>query len=585
MPSIEPEWIIRAGSTGFQATGLAYHEYRPIPAFPARRKQMNISSGSLSANIVHIPERRIVSGRVAWEGSVITRIEENGPEEAGLSYLIPGFVDAHVHVESSMLVPSEFARLASRHGTVATVSDPHEIANVLGLEGVRFMLENARRVPFKMFFGAPSCVPATPFETAGAELGLEELGSLLRDDGLLYLSEMMNFPAVLAGDPAVMDKIALARSLGLPVDGHAPGLTREEARRYAEAGISTDHECARLEEARDKLAAGMRILIREGSAARNFDALHPLISSHPDKVMFCSDDKHPDDLVRGHIDRLAARAVAAGHDVFDVLGCACVNPVRHYRLPVGLLRPGDPMDAAEVADLRDFRPLRTWVEGRLVAEAGRSLMARVPVRPVNRFAAGGIAPADLALPAAAGLLRVIDVEDGQLLTREALLPPRLDDGQIVADPTRDVLYLVVLNRYRRAPPAVAFARGFGLGRGALASSVAHDSHNIVAVGVDADSLCRAVNALTDQGGGIAVAADTRVDILPLPVAGLMSTDDGDEVAARYATLTGLAKSLGSPLRAPFMTLSFMALLVIPELKLSDRGLFDGRGFRFTELMA
>jgi adenine deaminase len=396
---------------------------------------------------------------------------------------------------------------------------------------------------------------------------------------------MMNFPAVLAGDPAVMDKIALARNLGLPVDGHAPGLTGEQARRYAEAGISTDHECASLEEARDKLAAGMRILIREGSAARNFDALHPLISSHPDKVMFCSDDKHPDDLARGHIDRLAARAVAAGHDALDALRCACLNPVLHYRLPVGLLRPGDPMDAAEVADLRDFRPLRTWVEGRLVAEAGRGLMARVPVRPVNRFAAGRIAPADLALPAAAGLLRVIDVEDGQLLTREALLPPRLDDGHIVADPTRDVLYLVVLNRYRRAPPAVAFARGFGLGRGALASSVAHDSHNIVAVGVDADSLCRAVNALTDQGGGIAVATDTRVDILPLPVAGLMSTGDGDEVAARYATLTGLAKSLGSPLRAPFMTLSFMALLVIPELKLSDRGLFDGRGFHFTELMA
>ena len=542
-------------------------------------------SGSLTANIVHVPERRITAGRLIWEDGVITRIEAGGPEDPGLSYLIPGFVDAHVHVESSMLVPSEFARLATRHGTVASVSDPHEIANVLGLEGVRFMLDNIRRVPFKMFFGAPACVPATPFETAGASLGLAELETLFREDGLLYLSEMMNFPAVLARDPAVMDKIALARNRGLPVDGHAPGLTGEAARRYVEAGISTDHECASLGEAWDKLAAGMRILIREGSAARNFDTLHPLITSHPDRVMFCSDDKHPDDLVRGHIDRLVARAVAAGHDVFDVLGCACVNPVRHYRLPVGLLRPGDPMDATEVADLRDFHPLRTWVGGRLVAEGGRSLFAPVPVAPINRFHAREIGAADLTVPAGAGRLRVIDVEDGQLLTREALLPPHVEDGRIVPDPRRDLLYLVVLNRYRPVPPAVAFVRGFGLGRGALASSVAHDSHNIVAVGADAESLCRAVNALIGHGGGIAVAGDGQVELLPLPVAGLMSADDGDRVAARYAELNGMARSLGSPLRAPFMTLSFMALLVIPELKLSDRGLFDGRAFHFTELAA
>jgi len=546
---------------------------------------MNQLSGSRPANIVHIPERRIAAGRVVWKDGVIARIEASGPEDPGLSYLIPGFVDAHVHVESSMLVPSEFARLACRHGTVASVSDPHEIANVLGLEGVRFMLENVRRVPFRMFFGAPSCVPATPFETAGAELGLEELGSLLRDDGLLYLSEMMNFPAVLARDPAVMAKIALARSLGLPVDGHAPGLTGEQARCYAEAGISTDHECASLEEARDKLAAGMHILIREGSAARNFDALHPLIASHPDQVMFCSDDKHPDDLARGHVDRLAARAVAAGHDPMDVLRCACLNPVLHYRLPLGLLRPGDPMDAAEVADLRDFRPLRTWIGGRLVAEAGRSRIDRVPVRPVNRFHARKIAPADLDVPAGGARLRVIDVQDGQLLTREALLAPRVEAGHILPDPERDVLLLMVLNRYREAPPAVAFARGFGLRAGALASSVAHDSHNIVAVGADAAALCRAVNALIDQGGGIAVATEGGVECLPLPVAGLMSAEDGDVVAARYAVLNRMARSLGSPLGSPFMTLSFMALLVIPELKLSDRGLFDGRAFRFTGVTA
>lgn len=590
-------WRFNAYGFGIPLAGIPPTRNRhSAPSRLCHHERMTPSSGTLTANLVNLPERRIAAGRVAWRDGVITECQATGPEDPGLSYLIPGFVDAHVHVESSMLVPAEFARLASRHGTVASVSDPHEIANVLGLEGVRFMLENARQVPFKMFFGAPSCVPATPFETAGAALGLEELGILLRDEGLLYLSEMMNFPAVLARDPAVMDKIALARGLGLPVDGHAPGLTGEQARRYAEAGISTDHECTSLAEARDKLASGMHILIREGSAARNFDTLHPLITSHPDQVMLCSDDKHPDDLARGHIDRLAARAVAAGHDALDVLRCACLNPVLHYRLPVGLLRVGDPMDAAELADLRAFRPLRTWVQGRLVAEAGRSLMERVPVTPINRFQARKITPADLVVPVGTGRLRVIEAYDNQLLTREVQVAPRVEVGRevghevghevgrIVPDPERDVLFLVVLNRYQEAPPAVAFVRGFGLRRGALASSVAHDSHNIVAVGASAEALCLAVNGLIDCGGGIALADGSNLERLPLPVAGLMSDADGDAVAARYAELTRLAQALGSSLRAPFMTLSFMALLVIPELKLSDRGLFDGRSFGFTGLM-
>lgn len=541
--------------------------------------------GSLHANIVNLPERRIAAGTVAWADGIITRVDETGPEDPGLTTLIPGFIDAHVHIESAMLVPSEFARLACRHGTMATVSDPHEIANVLGLQGVRFMLDNARRVPFHMFFGAPSCVPATPFETAGAFLGLDELGALLREDGLLYLSEMMNFPGVLAGDPAVLDKIALAREMGLPVDGHAPGLMGDTARRYARAGISTDHECTSLEEAEDKIAAGMHILIREGSAARDFDTLHPLISSHTDRVMLCSDDKHPDDLVKGHIDRLAARAVAAGHAPLDVLRCACLNPVRHYRLPVGLLGVGDPMDAAEVADLKDFRPLRTWAAGRLIAARGHSLMARAPVTPINRFQARRITPADLAVPAGPEHIRVIHALDGQLVTPEMRVEPRVAGMRIVPAPDRDVLYLLVLNRYREAPPAVAFVHGFGLLHGAIASSVAHDSHNIVAVGADAESLCGAVNALVDSRGGIAVDDGGGVEVLPLPVAGLMSADDGDQVAARYASMTAQARALGSPLRSPFMTLSFMALLVIPELKLSDRGLFDARNFRFTELAA
>ena len=542
-------------------------------------------SGSLTANLVQVGARRIQAARVEWVRGRITGLSILGPEDPGSAYLMPGFVDAHVHIESSMLVPAEFARLACRHGTVACVSDPHEIANVLGLAGVRFMLDNARNAAVKFRFGAPACVPATPFETAGGTLDLADLEILFREDGLGYLSEMMNFPGVLAADPGVMAKIGLARRLGLPVDGHAPGLTGDGARRYAAAGIGTDHECSSLAEARDKLAAGMHILIREGSAARDFDTLLPLVASHPGQVMFCSDDKHPDDLLAGHIDRLAARAVAAGHDVFDVLGCACVNPVRHYRLPVGLLEPGDPMDAVLVADLRHFRPLATWLDGRQVSRDGKSLDDPLPVVPVNRFQAAPISTSDLKLPAVPGRLRVIEARDGELLTREIQVTPRVEAGCLVADPERDILRLLVLNRYQPAPPALAFVRGFGLRRGALASSVAHDSHNVVAVGADEAALCRAVNAVVEMGGGIAVADGDDVEVLPLPVAGLMSAGDGDRVAGDYARLTRLARALGSPLRSPFMTLSFMALLVIPELKLSDRGLFDGRDFRFTALLA
>ncbi len=542
-------------------------------------------SGSLTANLVQVGARRIQAARVEWVRGRITGLSILGTEDPGSAYLMPGFVDAHVHIESSMLVPAEFARLACRHGTVACVSDPHEIANVLGLAGVRFMLDNARNAAVKFRFGAPACVPATPFETAGGTLDLADLETLFREDGLGYLSEMMNFPGVLAAEPGVMAKIGLARGLGLPVDGHAPGLTGDGARRYAAAGIGTDHECSSLAEARDKLAAGMHILIREGSAARDFDTLLPLVASHPGQVMFCSDDKHPDDLLAGHIDRLAARAVAAGHDVFDVLGCACVNPVRHYRLPVGLLEPGDPMDAVLVADLRHFRPLATWLDGRQVSRDGKSLDDPLPVVPVNRFRAAPISTSDLKLPAAPGRLRVIEARDGELLTREIRVTPRVEAGCLVADPERDILRLLVLNRYQPAPPALAFVRGFGLRRGALASSVAHDSHNVVAVGADEAALCRAVNAVLGMGGAIAVAAGDGVGVLPLPVAGLMRAGDGDRVAGDYARLTRLARDLGSPLRSPFMTLSFMALLVIPELKLSDRGLFDGRDFRFTALLA
>ncbi|MDD5297295.1 MAG: adenine deaminase [Rhodocyclaceae bacterium] len=544
---------------------------------------MTQASGRIAANIVDIEARSIRSGAVAWKEGIITGVELYGEPDPGLPYLMPGFIDAHVHIESAMLVPSEFARLAVRHGTVAAVSDPHEIANVLGVAGVRFMLDNAAQTPFHILFGAPSCVPATSFETAGAALDSRDVEKLLDDPRVGYLSEMMNFPGVLSGDPEVMAKIKAARSRGLPVDGHAPGLTGEAARRYAAAGIGTDHECFSLPEAEDKIAAGMHILIREGSAARNFDALHPLISRHSERLMFCSDDKHPDDLAAGHINQLVARAVALGHDLFHVLAIACLNPVAHYRLPVGRLRIGDAFDAVLVQDLVDFQARATYLSGVQVAESGHSLLPCVPVTRANRWRARRIAADDLELPAHDRPLRVIQAFDGELVTRELRASPNRSEGRFLPDPEQDLLFLLVLNRYQPAAPALAFIRGFGLKRGALASSVAHDSHNLVAVGANLDDLLLAVNRLVDCGGGIAVADSGRVESLALPVAGLMSDADGDTVATRYAELNALAHGLGGGLRAPFMTLSFMALLVIPELKLSDQGLFDGRTFGFVGL--
>jgi len=534
--------------------------------------------------VVQVLEERIFYGRVSWAGGVITEVQVMGDEDPAQPYLIHGFVDAHVHIESSMLPPAEFGRQAVRHGMVAVVADPHEIANVLGADGVRFMLENARRSPFKISFGVPSCVPATPFETAGASLNLAEMESLLQEPEVRHVAEMMNFPGVLADDPLVMAKIELGLRLGRPVDGHSPGLCGSEAARYAAAGISTDHECFTLGEARDKLACGMHILLREGSAARNFEALHSLITTHTEKVMLCCDDKHPDDLAAGYIDRLAARAVAAGHHPLAVLRCACVNPVLHYGLPVGLLRQGDPMDAALVSDLRDFRVLKVWLDGQMAAAEGRTLLPQVEAAPVNNFRARSVSPSDLQLPPGEGLLRVIEAIDGEVITRELLLEPHRVEGRPVPDPARDILLLCVVNRYEEAPPALAFIRGFGLKKGALASSVAHDSHNVVAVGSDPHSLCRAVNSVIEARGGIAVAGESNVELLPLPIAGLMSDGDGIEVGRRYAELDLLAHELGSSLRAPFMTLSFMSLLVIPELKLSDRGLFDGRTFSFVDAM-
>jgi adenine deaminase len=538
---------------------------------------------SLSGNIVDLIGWRIFPGRVEWSGGIIRRIVPE-PGKRYARTIAPGFVDAHVHIESSMLPPAEFARLAVVHGTVGTVSDPHEIANVLGEAGVGYMLAEARRTPFKICFGAPSCVPATPFETAGATLGPRAVARLLARPDIGYLSEVMDFPGVLRRDPAVMAKIAAASRRGKPVDGHAPGLRGRAAADYARAGIATDHECFTLAEARAKLAAGMKILIREGSAARNFAALASLLRTHPDRCMFCCDDKHPNELVRHHIDQHVRRALAAGASRLDALACASLNSIRHYSLEVGLLQPGDPADFIVFTGWKRLRVRRTYLRGQLAARDGRSLLPRHPARIVNAFRARPRRAADFRVAAGKGRLNVIGAMEGQLITRRLRLRPRMVAGAAVADPARDLLKMAVVNRYaRNAPIAVGFVRGFGLRSGALASSVAHDSHNIVAVGADDASLAAAVNLVIAQRGGVAAVGRGQERILPLPIAGLMSNAEGHAVARTYAQVDALAKRLGSRLAAPFMTLSFMALLVIPDLKLSDRGLFSGCRWAFQPL--
>ena len=541
-----------------------------------------MSNFKISGNIVDVTRQTIFPGTISIEEGYIKAIDRESNKHYE-NYILPGFVDAHVHIESSMLVPTEFARLATVHGTVAAVSDPHEIANVLGLSGVRFMVDNAARTPFKIALGAPACVPATSYETAGAKLTPTDIRLMFEQKYVSYLSEMMNVPGVLTKEPEVMKKIHIARQLGFPVDGHAPGLRGKEAYLYGSVGISTDHECLTLDEAKDKLKVGIKILIREGSAAKNFTDLHPLIESDFDRCMFCSDDKHPDDLVQGHINELVRRSLALGYDLMKVLQVACVNPVLHYNLKVGLLRPQDPADFIVVNNLKDLVIQRTYCQGILVAELGKSLLPSVKIEPLNCFVTSPKQINDFYLPASSSTVRVIEAIDGQLTTAELHLPALIKDGAIACDLDRDILKIAVVNRYQDAKPAVALVKNFGLQRGAIASSVAHDSHNIVAVGTTDAEICAAVNQIILNGGGIALVEGDLVEILPLPIAGLMSAEDGYLVAQKYADLDARAKQLGSNLTAPFMTLSFMALLVIPELKLSDRGLFSSKEFDFVSV--
>ena len=535
----------------------------------------------LIGNIVDIPNRRIFKGEITIENGKIKSIEEKDCKEN--HYILPGFIDAHIHIESSMLVPSEFAKIAVKHGTVSTVSDPHEIANVLGIKGVEFMIENGKKTPFKFNFGAPSCVPATSFESAGAVINSDDIKTLMANPDIKYLAEMMNYPGVIYDDAEVLKKLDWAKHFNKPIDGHAPGLRGDDLTKYISAGISTDHECFTYEEGLEKLQKGMKVIIREGSAAKNFNALIDLLDEHYQHMMFCSDDKHPDDLLLGHINQLCARAVAKGIDVFKVLKVACVNPVKHYNLDVGLLNVGDDADCIIVEDLKAFKTLQTYINGELVYDNGVSKISHVEFKNLNNFNTDKKEILDFRFESHAKQIRVIECLDGELVTNEIIENSTITDGNLVSNTKTDILKMVVVNRYKNDEPAIAFIKNYGLKEGAIASSVGHDSHNIIAVGVSDEAICNAVNLLIKNQGGICAVSNTEEKVVALPVAGIMSDQNAETIGKQYSQLDKMAKQLGSKLHAPYMSLSFMALLVIPALKLSDKGLFDGNSFKFTPL--
>ena len=543
-----------------------------VPGVTLRHLVADVFGNRIEPKEIDIQNGRIVAMRPA-----------SGEVDAGI--LIPGLIDAHVHIESSMIPPSEFARVAVRHGTVGTVSDPHEIANVLGVAGIEFMLHDARHRTFQFCFGCPSCVPATSFESSGAIIDSRQVADIVKRPDIHYLSEMMNWPGVLHGDPEVFAKIAAAKALGKPVDGHAPQLMGADAAKYIAAGISTDHECVTLEEARGKARLGMKILIREGSAARNFEALWPIVLEYPHLCMFCTDDAHPDMLLKGHINVLVARAVQRGVNVFDALRCATVNPIEHYKIGSGLLRVGDRADMVLVNDMQEFRAMKTWIGGELVASDGQATFAQIHVETPNRFRGATFTANDFCVATTAigqTQVRVIVPHDGELVTSEASEWLTVRGGVIELDTSdaRDIAFLAVINRYTDTPPAVAFIRGLGLGEKAIAASVAHDSHNVVVAASTRQALAKAANAVFQARGGLVLVNGDRVDVLPLPIAGLMSDQPAEDVGARYEAMT---RDVGATFKAPFMTLSFLALLPIPALKLSDLGLFDAREFHFTNV--
>ena len=535
----------------------------------------------ISGKLVDVVARRIFNADIKVVDGKISEVSESKKEHE--NFILPGLIDSHIHIESSMLVPTSFARAAVRNGTVATVSDPHEIANVMGVEGVKYMIHNGKKTPFKFYFGAPSCVPATPFETSGAVINSDDIKQLMNNPDIYYLAEMMNFPGVICGDEEVLKKIQYAHEANKPIDGHAPGLTGEGLDKYAAQNITTDHECTTVKEAILKIEKGIKIQIREGSAAKDFENLFSLLGSHPTDVMFCTDDCHPDDLVKGHINKTISRAVKKGADIFDVISAATKNPKEHYNLNTGLLQIGDPADFIVVNNLEDFNVQRTYIDGELVYDNGKVLLDKYPEKAINNFNCTPLKMDDISVPVNGDKIQVIVAKDGDLLTGKELIEPTVKDGNAVSDIDKDILKIVVVNRYKNTKPQVGFIKNFNLKKGAIAGSIAHDSHNIIAIGANDDDLVNAINKVIENTGGIVAMDGGDFKDLKLNVAGLMSTEEAEEVAQKYHEVHTMAKEFGSTLTAPFMTMAFMALLVIPELKIGDKGLFDVSKFYFTSL--
>jgi len=551
-----------------------------VPRGTENFRKMN-HKREVKGNVVDPIGKKIYSAKIMIADG---RIEKIIPlEDLQENFILPGFVDAHIHIESSMATPVAFSNEAVRHGTIAVVTDPHEIGNVLGKDGVKFMIENSREGDIKFLFGVPSCVPATSFETSGAEIDSTMVSELLELDEVGLLAEVMNYPGVINRDEEVLAKILAANKKGYPIDGHAPGLLGESLFAYAQAGITTDHECFDREEAREKISKGMKILIREGSGAKNFEALAPLFDEHPEMLMFCTDDSHPDDLLNGHIDILVKRALKDGYDLFDVLRASSYNPVMHYSLNMGLLQQGDPADFIIVDNLSDLNVLETVINGTCVYTKGDSRKPFYLEDKPNKFVRSPITKDELGVEIGGTKINLIEAIDGELITRRSLSEVKVQSGHALSDPDSDILKLVVVNRYSPSGPAIAFIRGFGLKNGAMATSVAHDSHNIIAVGVTDDEIQSAINWVIANRGGMVVVDGDSIAGLPLPVAGIMSDKSVHEIGESYKLISSKVKKLGSTLKSPFMTLSFMSLLVIPEIKLSDKGLFDSNSFSFIPL--
>jgi len=530
--------------------------------------------------LVDIHLRDIYPAEITVSEGIIKRITRvnNAPER----FIMPGLIDAHIHIESSMITPGAFAIAAVKHGTTGVVSDPHEIANVLGLNGINYMLEDSLKVPLHFWFGAPSCVPATNFETNGGILNTDEIGILMKNRRIKYLSEMMNFPGVINGDDGVLAKIEIAKSIGKPIDGHAPGLTGERLKKYVSAGISTDHECSSLDEAFEKIALGMKILVREGSAARNLDSLKELYNTDPQMLMLCSDDLNAEMLSESHINKLIGKLITEGYDVFDVIRSATINPVIHYKLEAGLLQPEDIADFIVVDNLKQMNIIETWIEGQQVYAGGKVLFEYRRGKPVNNFCCLPIKESDIRIEKKGEKIRVIEALDGGLGTRE-LIKYSGKDYLIGSDIERDILKIIVKDRYKDSPPAVAFIKGFGLKKGAFASSIAHDSHNIICIGTNDMDIMASMNEIIKNRGGLSVSTGEILESLQLDIGGIMTTRPCNEVAKDYKKLNKMVTNLGCSMAAPFMALSFMALLVIPDLKIGDRGLFDVNKFELVPL--